>query len=922
MQIRLSVTTPRPARPGEDSDLPAGRPVADLAIDCAAGTAFSAVATALRNLAGLTPAEQFFAGPDPVPDTAVLGLAPLLDGTLLSAGQPGAAGLPAEGLELHVLGGPDAGGVHVLTAPWAGRAPLVVNIGRGADAKIRIDDPDLSRLHAQLLITADWVRLRDCDSTNGTTVGGAPVGHEPVLLPPDTLVRMGETSLALRLGGGRLDCEADRLGHLKVRTVRHPSRPLPAIQVELPPRPSNKGLPAARRRAMLEFEQAKATAETRIADALAAEAVSRDEQSPDPAALLTLALRPGPGLWSRDRAWPELVSLRLGTARISSQVTVLAQSSVLPPGSASSQANQAQFGTDRPDPTQPRTFRPRLPAAPVAVDLAEVGVLGLVGARPALDGLARALVAQLATLCAPSDLEVVLLSPDGAQRWEWLRWLPHLLPQDGQDCRALIGHDALQISMRLTELVGRIGAREAEARAAGRPLGSWPGRRTVVIFDPAADLLDERGAQRVLCDGPDVGVYSIVLATRPSELPDATGAMAVIGGEVDTRLRLERPNLPVQDAVIADQVSTAWAERLGRALAPLREADGFDAPALPEEVRLLALLDLDLLTPAKLTARWSAQPYSATLTFTADDHGPVRTDLSGHHLLVGGAPGSGVSESIRSVVCGLAAVNRPEFLRIALVSDRSAASSASSGGGGGPASLSPCAALPHVDVHLAADSPADSLRKLLDQIQHELKRRRDLQAPNASFQASPANPRMLVAVDSLEQLGSDHPWFVRVLGELAREGRDLGLNVAVGITLDTAYSLRLLEEDLCESAGIRLALRTLGPAESRKLISLPLSAALRPDTPGRGHLALPDGRVLPVQRSRISGRMASSAAVRATVTKLPWAELGSPAVRRALDSTVGGVGGVGGGPSAVMTGPTDLALLAETISRATTRSAA
>jgi hypothetical protein len=66
--------------------------------------------------------------------------------------------------------------------------------------------------------------------------------------------------------------------------------------------------------------------------------------------------------------------------------------------------------------------------------------------------------------------------------------------------------------------------------------------------------------------------------------------------------------------------------------------------------------------------------------------------------------------------------------------------------------------------------------------------------------------------------------------------------------------------------------------------------------------------------------MASSAAARATVTRLPWADLGSPAVRRALESSAG----AGGAATAatVVTGPTDLALLAETISRATTRSAA
>lgn len=851
MQIRLSVTSARDADAAvgmrSTADVDAAVDI-DTAVTAAAGTPFSAAAGALRTFAGV-PDGRFYAGTTVVRDEMPLGVPPLLDGVVLTVGKPGAPAALPGGLELHVVGGPDAGGVHLIAPPAAGAEPVRISIGRGADAQVRIEDPDLSRLHAELLVTADWVRLRDVGSTNGTTLDGTPVGTESVLLLPDALVRLGETTLALRLAPSALDAEPDRLGRLRVRTTQRPQVSLPAPRIDLPPKPSNRGLPAARRRAAAAFEQAKAAADTQIAAALAAESALRREMHPDLAALLTTAIRPEPRLWSRDPQLPGLLDLRLGTARIASRVTVA---------------------------SGPKTFRPRVAAAPVTLDLEAVGVLGLVGPRPQLTGLARSLVAQLAASCAPRDLELVLLHNGDPRPWRWLRWLPHLTPQDGQDCRVLVGLTPAQTAARIAELTDRLLSSQAGAA----------GRHTVLIIDPASDLLDTRGLRRLLDEGPEAGIHAIVLASRPAQLPDATGAMVTLSGDVNTRVRLERPDVPALDNIIADLASVEWGERFGRALAPLRESDGFGAPQLPEEVRLLALLDLDLLTPAKLGARWMARPTDSVLTIGADDHGAVRVNLSGHHILVGGVSGSGVSETLRSITYALAAANRPEHLRIALVS------------GGNGASLAESAGLPHVDVHLPPDCSSDELRSLLDRLEAEVEQ-------------GTGRPRMLVVVDGFDRLAADHPWFAKGLAAVARDGRDLALHVAVGVTLEDVQAVRLLDSDLCDEAHIRVALRTHGPEESRKLVSLPAAVSVRADTPGRGHLALPDGRVLPIQVPLISGRMPSSASSRAGVTRLPWAELGSPVPRRLAESASTSTGQLGG--------PTDLALFVETARRAASR---
>lgn len=69
-------------------------------------------------------------------------------------------------------------------------------------------------------------------------------------------------------------------------------------------------------------------------------------------------------------------------------------------------------------------------SVPVTVSLKDT-VLGVAGNRARLLGLARSVVAQLAGLHGPQDVELVVLCADPATAadWAWARWLPHLRPR-------------------------------------------------------------------------------------------------------------------------------------------------------------------------------------------------------------------------------------------------------------------------------------------------------------------------------------------------------------------------------------------------------------------------------------------------------------------------------------------------------------
>ncbi|QYJ03228.1 FHA domain-containing protein [Nocardioides panacisoli] len=84
---------------------------------------------------------------------------------------------------------------HALTPPG-----LIV--GRGSEADLRIDDPGVSRQHAQFLVTAPHgdrglrIEVHDMGSTNGIRVDGQKVARAD--LTDGSRVQVGRTSLVVR----------------------------------------------------------------------------------------------------------------------------------------------------------------------------------------------------------------------------------------------------------------------------------------------------------------------------------------------------------------------------------------------------------------------------------------------------------------------------------------------------------------------------------------------------------------------------------------------------------------------------------------------------------------------------------------------------------------------------------------------------
>ncbi|MEH6379883.1 FHA domain-containing protein, partial [Streptomyces sp. KLMMK] len=204
MQIRLTVLGPLS---GHHTTAPAAKCACDVLVTAPAGTALAGVTSGLAAAVAAagsdlgTGAVVVYAGAERLdPQRSALGEPPLIDGAVLSLCAPAdpeehagvlLSGVPEAAARLHVVSGPDAGGVHLLHGGE-------VHVGRSATAGIPLDDPDVSRLHCAVVLHDDGtVTLRDLGSTNGTALAGEPVGEEPVRFPAGELLRVGESVLSL-----------------------------------------------------------------------------------------------------------------------------------------------------------------------------------------------------------------------------------------------------------------------------------------------------------------------------------------------------------------------------------------------------------------------------------------------------------------------------------------------------------------------------------------------------------------------------------------------------------------------------------------------------------------------------------------------------------------------------------------------------
>jgi DNA segregation ATPase FtsK/SpoIIIE, S-DNA-T family len=774
-------------------------------------------------------------GPDlPLTDPA------LLHGAVLGLGRPGPRPATAAGssaLELHVVGGPDAG----TTLPLD-RGRHVV--GRGSDATVRLTDPDVSRRHVLVEVGAGDLTAHDLGSSNGTWLDGALLDGDPRPWPGGAPLRLGSSTLRTAGPGSARAALAPRDGgRLQLRPHPRLHRAREEVEIVLPavpdPAPSRRlawvavALPAvggaalasvldaphflflallspvvavgtwlsdrwsgrrSARRARAVHAAELAEVEERLTAAVRADERAAEAASPDLAALAVAARRRSTDLWQRRREDADALAVRIGTGPGESRVVRMA-----------ADGSRVREPSDR---------------LPVDVELGATGGLGVAGPRGPAVGVLAGVLGQLAALHAPGEVELALLTtPERLADWAWSRWLPHLAAESVDVRTAHPGDASEEETLRwLAALVSR-------RPAAGDGAPGW-----------LAVLVDRPVGPRVLAALRRAHAARVVVlgcGSSAADLPGLGDAVLLLGGETGERATLLRSGAGDRPVAAVDRLPRRVAARLARDLAALAPAAS-DA-GLPRQVRLLDL-------PAGAVGGWSRTRDSLVATLGRTGTGDLTVDLCRHgpHALVAGTTGSGKSELLQTLIAGLALAHPPDRCSFLLVDYK------------GGAAFAEAAELPHT-VGLLTDLDGAATARALRSLTAELTRREALLAAHgvpdlAALPDAVELARLVIVVDEFAGLAEELPAFLSGLVGIAQRGRSLGVH----LVLATQRPGGVVSPEIRANCTLRICLRTTNEADSRDVLGSGQAAVLPVDVPGRGYLRPGGGTPVLFQAARVS----------------------------------------------------------------------
>jgi len=762
---------------------------------------------------------------------------------------------------------------------------------------VRLHDLTVSGVHARIGISSAGVTVTDQKSTNGTRLNGQrldPLAVTTVALPADLL--MGKTTMTIAVlsdsNTQRTDVQRERTarpveavnGNGDILFNRPPRvvRPLPkeTLPVASPPSDPQKGrIPIAtsvvplvltaslfllapnspptfllfalmspaiavasfwedRRHGSGAFKDQSARFRTsvesairRAADLRRGEAERRVSDCPSPDTVADWARKRATRLWERRLDHEDFLRLRVGLGTDDSLISI----------------DVAGGGNDelRAWAQQQVDANATLAKVPITLDLAAVGSVGIVGSRQHVESLARWLAVQVACLHSPRDLAIAAIASDqGAPSWEWLKWFPHVRPENSPlRGRSLAGPS------RLTALVSDLRRLQADRSSPkyGAALQSRESKRpwVLLLVDGTAPV-DRAAIAPLLSSATTSGIVAIWMAGRTEDIPG--DCQSVIEIAADGSASLTDRSGRCHSRIAPDGLIVDAAREIALAMAPVSDVSAEQASGgVPSEVGLLEALD----APGGSVEQWLGNAWRSPsdalgVPIGALADGPFVLDIErdGPHGLVAGTTGAGKSELLQTLVGALAAVHPPSRITFLLIDYK------------GGAAFRECRDLPHTVGYVTDLSPSLTARALTS-LNAEIRRRehvlsasgaKDLKGLRRVDPAAP--PSLLIVVDEYATLLKELPDFVSGLVDVAQRGRALGVHLVLGTQSPGGTVAQAIQANI----GFRIALRTANSEESSAVVGSDVASGISPDVPGRAYARMPSGDLLLFQAAYANAR--------------------------------------------------------------------
>ncbi|RPJ18490.1 MAG: hypothetical protein EHM33_31960, partial [Chloroflexi bacterium] len=464
------------------------------------------------------------------------------------------------------------------------------------------------------------------------------------------------------------------------------------------------------------------------------------------------------------------------------------------------------------------------------LEFSRIGSIALTGkVSVSVHGLARRLIVDLIVHHSPKDLHLAVLanSNEAVNRWEWLKWVPHLDAFDGTTKVQRLAFDPPKIHKFVewlhAEYQNRRGRLDGYGKAIEQPA-------ILVILDDTGDVRQNPDIALIADLGTTVGIYLLFVGGRT--WPHECRARVELLDDKHFRLleTWSRDSRPVEGGF--ETLAIEDCQRVARTLAGLQIGGAQSSAPLPASIRISEVLGTENLTLEAVKSKWQLDfPAKEQLQFpigvrSRRDHLdlallnllPEKADghdvggYDAYHTILIGTTGSGKSEFMKSFVMGAALRYPPSLLNFFFLDFK------------GGAAFSVFENLPHVSGIVTNLSP-ELVERGLNSIRNEIERRqeefararvRDIWAYNTRRDSQPM-PHMILFLDEFARGLADFPRLRETLDILVRQGRSLGMYLVLA-NQDVSSEV----DKLLNNVGWRIALKVAKPEEMTAMV-------------GRGH---------------------------------------------------------------------------------------
>jgi S-DNA-T family DNA segregation ATPase FtsK/SpoIIIE len=499
---------------------------------------------------------------------------------------------------------------------------------------------------------------------------------------------------------------------------------------------------------------------------------------------------------------------------------------------------------------------------PLVIDLPRGGVVAFQGAGAVAREAARAVISQLAVFRAPDDLRLAVFHPPDADLdWTWAGLLPHARREDG----AAITSDSGDLADIVEQLIRPRLDHLERVRESGSPHRPVRFSTVVVVIDgytPHAGVGRLEAVDELLGRAAEIDVLALCLVEAPTAIPsavdltvavDRTSVEVVWSDPVARPIRGRRDGAPLELCVSLARLMSPLALRTRSGRTSTLESPGL--------VELLAAGPPDRIDIGGLRSSRAAD--LTTPIGVTEDGTPMVVDLResaaggmGPHGMLIGATGSGKSETLRTLVLGLALTHSADDLAFVLVDYK------------GGATFARMDRLPHVAGMITnLEREPGLVGRMLEALHGELEHRQRLLHHAGGFDRADEYrahrrdhpeaeleplPSLVVVVDEFAELISAEPRFAELFATIGRLGRSLGVHLLLSTQRLDDGRIHRLEGHL----RYRLCLRTFTAEESNAVIGSRAAAEL-PPLPGVGYLKV-DGSLVAFKSGLVNRQVRGS----------------------------------------------------------------